>query len=70
MHAISSQAIRWGSIPEGEEGKLWEQFDRACSSGSVPEEGRMSWSTRCVLRRKRRQRPVFTGKSQATERHV
>ena len=26
-HATTSKAIRWGSIPEGEEGKLREQFD-------------------------------------------
>ena len=28
MRAVASQAIRRGSIPEGEEGKLREQFDR------------------------------------------
>ena len=40
------------------------------SSGAVPEVGRMSRSTRCVLRRKRRQRPAFTGSSQAIGRQV
>ena len=40
----------------------------SCTSGSVPEVGKMSRSTRCVLRRKRRQRPVVTGRSQATGR--
>ena len=42
----------------------------SCSSGAVPALGSLSRSTRCVLRRNRRQRPSFTGSSQAIGRQV
>ena len=56
MRAVASQAIRRGSIPEGEEGKLREQFDRVAVlyQRVSPRDGQDK-------RQKRRQRPAFTG---------
>ena len=62
LSRLSNQAIRGPILEEGELRSSSTQ--PSWISGSAPELGKTSRST-CVLRRKRRQRPAFTGRSQA-----